>query len=114
MERFDSAATSAGLSFATRSATAEANAWKVGVLGDEVGLGVHLDQRAQLGVAGEEGGDRAVGGHAARGLARLGAALDAQQLLGLLDVAAGFFQRLLAFHHAEPGELAQFLDHRLR
>jgi hypothetical protein len=51
----------------------------------------------------EVGADRAVGRDAAGGLARLGAALDAQQLLGLLQVAARFLERLLAFHHAEPG-----------
>jgi hypothetical protein len=83
---------------------------EVGVLGDEVGLGVHFDQRAHAcrrrGTCRSRRRRRR-----ARPPSSLGAALDAQQLLGLLDVAARFLERLLALHHAEPGELAQFLDH---
>jgi hypothetical protein len=42
-------------------------------------------------------------------LARLGAAPDAQQILGLREVATDLFERALALHHAEPGALAQLL-----
>ena len=55
--------------------------------------------------------DDAFGGDAGRRLARLVAELDAQDLLGLGQVAVGFGQRLLAFHHRRVGLLAQFLDH---
>ena len=60
------------------------------VLGDEIGLGVELDERAELRVGGHPGADHAFGRDAARGLARLGAALDAQQLLGFLQVTGTF------------------------
>jgi hypothetical protein len=59
---------------------------------------------------GEPGTDYAFGGDAARGLARLGAALDAQQLFRLLQVALALGERLLAFHHAEARQLSQLLD----
>src|SRR6185295_11250150 len=77
------------------------------VLGDEVGLGVQLDQRTGLCIRAQKRADHAFGRYAARGLARLGAALDAQQLLGLLQVAACLGERLLALHHSEPGQFAQ-------
>src|SRR6185436_9276705 len=79
------------------------------VLRDEVGLAVQLDQRAGLRIRAQPRANDAFGGDAARGLARLGAALDAQQLLGLLQVAAGLGRRLLAFHHSQARELAQLL-----
>jgi len=41
-------------------------------------------------------------------LRRLRSAPDPEQVLGLGDIAAGFQQRLLAFHHAQPGTAAQF------
>src|SRR6185436_8436188 len=78
----------------------------------EVRLGVDLHQSAD--VAFDVRADRAVGRNAARRLRGFRAALDAQQFLGLLQVAARFLERLLAFHHAEPGALAQFLDHSRR
>ena len=86
-------------------------AGEICILRHEVGFAVDFDQRAQLAVGRHVNADRTFGSDPAGHLARLGAALDAQQVLGLLHVAAGFFQRLLAFHHAEPGALAQFLDH---
>ncbi len=84
---------------------------EIRVLRDEVGLAVHLDHRAELAVGGDVDAHGALRGHAGGRLGGLGAALDAQQLLGLLHVAARFLERLLALHHAEPGELAQVLDH---
>src|SRR5688572_197229 len=80
---------------------------KVLVLGDEIRLAVELDERTDLAVGRLPDADDAFRGDAACGLARLGAALDAQQLLGLFQVAARFGQRLLALHHPEPGHLAQ-------
>src|SRR4029079_3019674 len=66
------------------------------------------DHRAGLRVRREIGADDAFGRHATRRLRRLGAALDAPQLLRATQVADAFGQRLLAFHHAEAGALAQF------
>src|ERR1041385_8389044 len=57
------------------------------VLRHEVGLAVELDERAHLAVGREPGADYALRRDAAGGLARLGAALDAEQLLGFLEVA---------------------------
>ena len=62
---------------------------ELGVLGDEVGLGVELDQRAVL------GGDQALGGGALGALADVLGALDPQQLDGLVEVAVGLDQRVL-------------------
>ncbi len=81
------------------------------VLRDEVGFAVHFHQRAGLAVFRDERADHALRGHTAGRLARLGAALDAQLLFGRFQIAVGFDQRLFAFHHAETGHLAQFLDH---
>ena len=85
----DSAATSAGLLRRDELGQRLREREEVLVLGDEVGLAVHLDQRADLAVGATVRADHAFGGDAPGRLARLGAALDAQQLLGLLQVAAG-------------------------
>src|SRR5690606_26342360 len=78
------------------------------VLGDEVGLGIDLDDGRAVAGLGE--GDAALGGHAVGLLVGLGQAGLAQRLGGGVDVAAGLGERLLAFHHAGAGALAQFLD----
>jgi hypothetical protein len=57
-------------------------------------------------------GDQAVGGGAAGPLADVLRALDAQDLDGLVKVAAGLLEGLLAVHHAGAGELTQALDIR--
>ncbi len=75
-----------------------------GVLRDEVGLGVQLDQRAAL------GGDQALGGGPLGALADVLGALDAQQLDGLVEVAVGINQRVLAVEHASAGQLPKSLD----
>ncbi len=75
-----------------------------GVLRDEVGLGVQLDQRAAL------GGDQALGGGPLGALADVLGALDAQQLDGLVEVAVGVNQRVLAVEHASAGQLPKSLD----
>src|SRR4051794_17869490 len=67
---------------------------EVGVLGDEVGLAVQLEQRAVL------AHDDAVRGGALEALADVLGALDAQELDGLVEVAVGLGERLLAVHHA--------------
>src|SRR6185503_17151505 len=82
---------------------------EVVVLGHEIGLAVQLDERADFGVWRDERPDRALGRDAAGGLARLGAAFDAQQLLRLFQIAAGLGQRLLALHHGKPGHFPQLL-----
>ena len=63
---------------------------EVGVLRDEVGLGVQLDQRAVL------GGHQTFGSRTLGALADVLGALDAQQLDGLVEIAIGLDQRVLA------------------
>ncbi len=79
-------------------------------LGDEVRLALQLDEDAGGLVVGDTGDDRAVRGGAALALGDALLALDAQDLDGLVDVAVGLVQRLLAVHHAGAGELAELLD----
>ena len=79
-------------------------------LGDEVRLALQLDEDAGGVVVGDEGDDGAVLGGAALALGDALLALDAQGLDGLVDVAVGLVQRLLAVHHAGAGELAELLD----
>ena len=79
---------------------------ELGVLGHEVGLGVDLDH----GVAGD--GDQTLEGIALGALAHVLRALDAQDLDGLLEVARGLVERLLAVEHPGAGLLAQLLDIR--
>ncbi|EGJ74447.1 putative elongation factor Ts [Streptomyces sp. Tu6071] len=79
-------------------------------LGDEVGLALQLDEDAGGVVVGEEGDDGAVLGGAALALGDALLALDAEKLDGLVDVALGLVQRLLAVHHAGAGQLAELLD----
>jgi hypothetical protein len=56
-------------------------------------------------------GDEAGGGlPLGAALGGLGGALDAEQLDGLVEVAVGLVERLLAVHHAGAGELAELLD----
>jgi hypothetical protein len=81
---------------------------EAGVLGDEVGFAVDLDQH---GLAGGLGGhDATFGGDAAGFLVSLGQAGLAQPFHRHVDVAVVLDQCLLAFHHAGAGTLAQFLD----
>src|SRR5699024_8539941 len=77
---------------------------ELGVLGHEVGLGVDLDH----GVSGD--GNEALGGGALSALADVLGALDAQNFDGLVKVAVGFDEGVLAGLHAGAGELAQLLD----
>ena len=77
---------------------------EVGVLGDEVGLAVELEQRAVL------ADDDAVGRGALEALADVLGALDAQELDGLVVVAVGLGEGLLAVHHAGAGGVAETLD----
>ena len=73
-------------------------------LGDEVGLGVELDERAP-GV-GDQPGRRGALGAALGGLGR---ALDAQHLDGLVEVAVGLLEGLLGVHHPGAGGVAELL-----
>ena len=77
------------------------------VLGDEVGLGVNLDQHADgaVGLCGQQ----ASGGLAALALGQGLQALQADDLEGLLGVAVGLGQSLLDIHHAGAGLLTQRL-----
>jgi len=83
------------------------------VLRDEVRLAVELDHRGGFRVVRHRDADDAFGRDARGRLARLRAAPDAQQFLGLAEVAARVGQSLLAFHHGEARALAQ-LHHPAR
>jgi hypothetical protein len=80
---------------------------ELGVLGDEVGLGVDLDGDGGAALGGD--GHEALGGGAAGFLRGLGKALGAQPVDGGVHVTVGFGQRLLGVHHACAGLVAQFL-----
>src|SRR3954453_2070752 len=83
---------------------------EVFVGGDEVGVAVDLDQRAELAVGVDVGLDRALGRLAAGELADLVAHLDPDDLDGLVHVAAGLGEGGLAVHHPRAGLVAQGLD----
>ena len=78
------------------------------VAGDEVGLGIDLDNDADIVLDGDA--DEALGRHPAALLGGLGEALLAQPVDRRLDVAVGLAQRILAIHHARAGLFAQILD----
>src|SRR6056297_290821 len=78
------------------------------VLGDEIRFTVDLDQYGTVCVGSFD--DRALGSYPSGLLVGLGQPALAQVFDRGFDVAAGFHQGLLAFHHAGAGALAQFLD----
>src|SRR5208337_2678018 len=81
---------------------------EVVVAGDEIGLGIDLDDDADIILDSDP--DEALGGNPPALLGRLGEALLAQPVDGRLDVAVRLAQRVLAIHHARAGLLAQILD----
>src|SRR5215211_3419916 len=83
---------------------------EVVVAGHEVGLAVDLDEHADLLRRVHVRGDDALGGLALTALGGLGLALDAQDLDGLVHVAVGFLEGLLAVHHPRAGAVAEGLD----
>ncbi len=78
------------------------------VAGDEIGLGIDLDDGALGALDGDA--DQAFGGDAAGLLGGLGETAGAQPVDGGFHVAVGLGQRLLAVHHADAGRVAEFLD----
>src|SRR5438067_3340183 len=78
----------------------------------EVRVAVDLDEHADLAVGVDVGLDRALARLAAGELADLAAHLHAQDLDGLLHVAAGLLEGTLAVHHAGARLLTQRLDVR--
>ena len=81
---------------------------KVIVTGDEIGLGVNLDDDADLVLDGDP--DKAFGRNPPALLGGFRQALFAQPIDRRLDVAVGLAQRILAIHHARAGFFAQILD----
>ena len=71
--------------------------------GHEVRLAVQLDQHGDLAVVVDVVADDALLGLPPGTLLGLRRALGAQQLDGLVDVAVGLLERLLAIHHAGAG-----------
>src|SRR5271165_2399149 len=86
---------------------------EVVVLGDEVGVAVHLDQHAHLGAGVHVGLDRPLRGGSLAEVLDLLALLHAQDLDRLVDVPLGLGEGLLAVHHPRAGALPQGL-HVLR
>ena len=79
------------------------------VFGDEVGFAVDFQQGAGFAVHG--GGHHAFSGDTGSGFAGFAAQLDAQQLFGFDQIAFGFGQGFLAFHHGGIGFGTQLGDH---
>src|SRR5439155_9391591 len=79
----------------------------------EIRLAVELDEHPDLAVVVHVGADEALGRLAPRALIGLGRALRAEHVDGLLQVAGGLLQGLLAVHHAGAGPGAQ-RRHELR
>jgi hypothetical protein len=77
--------------------------------GDEVRLAVDLGEHAAGGVVGEACGHEAFARGPARALGGLGDAALAEDRDGVVEVAVGFAQGGLAFHHARAGLVAQGL-----
>ena len=88
----------------------EAGELRVGA--DEVGLAGELEDGAGLAVIRDKGGNGALVGVAAGALDGLGDAHGAQDVDGLLEVALGLDEGLLALHHRGVGHLAELLDER--
>src|SRR5439155_222375 len=72
-------------------------------IGDEVGLGIELDHRADAAVEVQIDLDDALARSAVGALLGARSVLHAQQLLGLGGVAARLLERFLAVHHARAG-----------
>ncbi len=77
-------------------------------LGDEVGLAVQLDERADT--AFDQHVDSSLVGVTAGALGRARDALLPEPVLGALDVALGLDQRFLAIHHPGARDLAERRD----
>ena len=82
------------------------------VLGDEVALGVDLDDGADSALRADPGVGHTLGGDAAGLLLGGGEALLAQPLDGLFDIAVGLGEGLFAVHHTDAGHFAQVLNVR--
>ena len=77
----------------------------------EVGLAVQLDDGAGGAGVVHDGHDGALVGGTAGLLGHGGQTAGAQHVDGLLHVALGLGQGLLALHHARAGHLAELLHH---
>src|ERR1700760_2169906 len=83
---------------------------EVVVVRDEVGVAVDLDQHADARAGVDVGLHGALGRDALAEILDLLALLQAQDLDGLVHIAAGLGERFLAVHHACARALAQRLD----
>ncbi len=81
---------------------------KVVIAGDEIGLGIDLDDDADVVL--DRDADQPVGRYAPALLGRLGETFLAQPVDRRLDIAVRLAQRVLAIHHSRAGLLAQILD----
>src|SRR6201996_7012706 len=79
------------------------------VAGDEVGLALHLDHRADAVVGVDVGSDDALVGAAALALGGGRLALHPQQLDRAVDIAVGLGERRFAVHHRGPGAVPERL-----
>ncbi len=81
---------------------------EIGIAGDEIGLGIDLDDGARVVVDADR--DEALGRHPARFFRGGGQTLLAQPIGGVFDIAVGLDQSFLAIHHAGAGLISQFLN----
>ena len=79
------------------------------VAGDEIRLGIHLDDDAFAGADGNA--DQAFGGDAPGLFCRFGQALFAQPIDRGLEIAVVLAERRLAVHHAGSGLIAELFHH---
>ena len=75
----------------------------------EIGLAIHFDHRRAPAVAGTLDYDHAFGGDARRLLVGLREAGLAHELSRGIEVAVGFYERLLALHHPRARAFAKHL-----
>ena len=81
------------------------------IFGHKIRFAVHFNDRAGFTVSSDKCAHHTFGGHARRGLAGLGTALDTHLFFSNFHVAIRFNQGFFTFHHAQTRCLAQFFDH---
>ena len=85
-------------------------AGELGVRAHEVGLAGDLDERGKLAILGHEGADGTLVRGAAGLLRSGGKAVLAKDVDGLVHIALGLDERLLALHHGRVGHVAELFD----
>ena len=95
--------------FSISASTSCISCWKSWRARDEVGFAVHLDEDARTSDRRDAVADQPFARRAAGLLRRARQAALAQDGVRLVEVAVGLGQRVLAFHHARAGLVAELL-----